>query len=219
MSAVEPAPGTQDNPTSARSPRRPRAVFDLLARLVVMLAAVLVLLLLLGFFVTLAGGSRLAYDHLGANFLTNNDWDPVHGNFGALSSVVGTLVSTLIAMLLAVPIGLAIALFLVEVAPPMVSTVVGNAVELLAAIPSIIFGMWGLFVLAPLLADYVEPALKSSLGEVPVLGSLFSGKPRGIDMFNAGLVLALMILPFITAVSRDVFRSVPPVLREAAYGM
>jgi phosphate transport system permease protein len=240
MSVAEREPGGQQPP----SQRRPSAAPDLLARSLAGAAAVAIVALLVGFFVALARDSQEAFDTLGWRFLITNDWDPVNGKFGALASVVGTLVSTLIAMLLAVPVGLAVALFLVDFAPSTASAVasvfgvfgarasaaagsaatwliglIGGAIELLAAVPSIIFGMWGLFVFGPFLAEYVEPALRRGCKGVPVLETLFSGPTRGKDMLNAGLMLALMILPFITAVSRDVFRSTPSVLREAAYGM
>ena len=135
--------------------------------------------------------------------------------FGGLSSIYGTLVSTLIAMVIAVPLSLAIALFLVELAPPRVSRVVGTMIELLAAIPSIIYGMWGMFVFAPFMARYVQPLLQGTLGFLP----LFQGPPMGIGMLTAGIILAFMVLPFICAITRDVFQLVPPVVKESAFGM
>jgi phosphate transport system permease protein len=197
------------------------------------------LALLAGLFVVLYRDSRLALQTYGWGFWTseawnsppavssasggddtdeldNPDWVPPPRQYGALVSIYGTMVSSLIAMVLAVPISLVIALFLVELAPTWVAAVVGGAIELLAAIPSIVFGMWGLAVLVPLLQNYVEPALQNLTGpEFP----LFSGPPVGYGMLNAGLVLALMVLPFITAITRDVFRTMPTVLRESAYGM
>lgn len=140
---------------------------------------------------------------------------PVSQNFGALSSIYGTLMSTAIAMLTAVPLSMVIALFLVELAPPKISYLVGNAIELLAAVPSIIYGMWGLFVFAPFMADYVQPLLSEYLGWLP----LFQGPEMGIGMLTAGIILALMILPFISTVMRDVFAMVPDVMKEAGYGM
>ena len=136
-------------------------------------------------------------------------------NFGAASSIFGTLISTLIAMAIAVPLSLAIALFLVELAPPRVSRVVGTLIELLAAMPSIIYGMWGLFVFAPFMAHYVQPWLGQTLGFLP----LFQGPPMGIGMLTAGIILAFMVLPFISAIARDVFQLVPPVVKESAFGM
>ena len=177
--------------------------------------AAVVLLLIAGFFVRLVLSCRLSLARFGWRFLVTSDWDAVAGQFGALSSIFGTLVSTAIAMLIAVPLSLVIALFLTELAPPMLRRVTGTAIELLAAVPSIIFGMWGLFVFAPFMAKYVEPALGRSLGFLP----LFRGPPMGIGMLTAGIILAFMILPFISSVMRDVFQMVPAVVKESAYGM
>ncbi len=153
----------------------------------------------------------------GLSFITQSRWapDPAHNQFGALSSIFGTVVSSVIAMMIAAPLSLAIALFLVELAPRWLSAAVGTAIELLAAIPSIIFGMWGLFVLAPFMAHHVQPALQRWTGNFP----LFTGPPMGLGMLTAGFVLSLMVLPFTTAISRDVFRMTPSVLRESAYAM
>ncbi len=151
----------------------------------------------------------------GLSFLTSAQWNPVTEDFGALIPIVGTLLSTLIALLFAIPLSIGIALFLVELAPYWLRGPFGAAIELLAAIPSIVYGMWGLFVLSPLMADYVQPWLKSSLGFIP----LFAGPNMGIGMLTAGLVLTLMIIPFISAVIRDVFLMVPLNLKEAAYGL
>jgi phosphate transport system permease protein len=179
------------------------------------LCAILVLVLMVGVFWQLLSHSLLAIQKFGFRFLTSQAWNPVTQEFGAASSIYGTLVSTSLAMILAVPSSLVIALFLVELAPPSISRIVGYAIELLAAIPSIIYGMWGLFVFAPFMADHVQPALGKTLGFLP----LFQGPPMGIGMLTAGIILALMILPFITAVSRDIFRMVPPVVKESAYGL
>jgi len=168
-----------------------------------------------GILAVLLHGSRLSLDAFGWGFLFSQSWNPVTEEFGAASSIYGTLVSTAIAMLIAVPLSLVIALFLVELAPPRVSRLVGGAIELLAAIPSIIYGMWGLFVFAPFMADHVQPFLNRATGNF----LLFQGPPMGIGMLTAGIILALMILPFITSVTRDIFRMVPPVVKESAYGM
>lgn len=152
--------------------------------------------------------------HFGPGFLVSTEWDPVQRNFGALSSIYGTLVSTAIAMLLAAPIGMGVALFLVELSHPILSRIVGSAIELLAAIPSIIYGMWGLFVFAPLMQQHVQPFLGKYLGMLP----LFQGAPMGIGMLTAGIILALMILPYVSAVTRDVLNMVPPMLKEAGHG-
>lgn len=188
---------------------------DLVFKFLVTASAALVLALMVGIFFELLRNSRLSLEKFGPGFLFSKEWNPVKQEFGALSSLFGTIVSTLIAMLLAVPLSVVIALFLVELAPPRLSAVVGNAIELLAAIPSIIYGMWGLFVFAPYMADHVQPFLGKTLGFLP----LFQGPPMGIGMLTAGIILALMILPFISAVMRDVFRMVPPVVKEAGYGM
>ena len=158
--------------------------------------------------------SRVSISQFGFGFLTSSTWNPVTQNFGALSSIYGTLVSTAIAMLIAAPLGITIALFLVELSHPVVSKIAGGAIELLAAIPSIIYGMWGLFVFAPIMQQHVQPVLGKMLGALP----LFSGPPMGIGMLTTGIILALMVLPFITAVTRDVLQMVPPVLKEAGHG-
>lgn len=177
--------------------------------------AVLVPLLIAAIFSELLHYSLPAFKKFGLSFLISQEWNPVTGQFGAASSIFGTLVSTFIAMIIAVPLSLAIALFLVELAPPKLSRAVGTMIELLAAIPSIIYGMWGLFVFAPLMARYVQPVLGHYLGVLP----LFQGPPLGIGMLTAGIILAVMILPFISAVTRDVFQLVPPVVKESAFGL
>lgn len=156
-----------------------------------------------------------ALKEFGPGFITSNSWDPVLGNFGALSSIYGTLTSTLIAMVIAVPLSLGIAIFLVELAPPKISRIIGSAIELLAAIPSIIYGMWGLFVFAPFMADHVQPFLSRHLGFLP----WFQGPMMGIGLLTSGIILSLMILPFISSVTRDVFKMVPNVMKESSYGM
>lgn len=177
--------------------------------------AAIIFLVMAAIFVELIRNSLPSLHRFGLEFLFRNVWNPVTMEFGAASSIFGTLVSTLIAMLLAAPLSLAIALFLVELAPPTLSAVVSRGIELLAAIPSIIYGMWGLFVFAPYLADHLQPLLNKYLGFLP----LFQGPPLGIGMLSAGIILALMVLPFICAVSRDVLAMVPVVLKESAYGM
>ncbi|GAB4353359.1 MAG: phosphate ABC transporter permease PstC [Candidatus Abyssubacteria bacterium] len=177
--------------------------------------ASLLLIVLLGIFAELVWHSRLSLKEFGLSFLASQSWNPVTREFGALSSIYGTVVSTLIAMLLAIPLSVVIALFLVELAPQWMSRLIGGAIELLAAIPSIIYGMWGLFVFAPFMADHIQP----SLGKVGGWTPLFQGPPMGIGMLTAGIILALMILPFISAVYRDVFRMVPAVVKESAFGV
>jgi phosphate transport system permease protein len=175
----------------------------------------LVPLVMLAIGLELLLSSLPALRQFGWRFFLSQEWNPVLQEFGAASSIFGTLVSTLIAMAIAVPLSLAIALFLVELAPPRVSRVVGTAIELLAAVPSIIYGMWGLFVFAPFMATYVQPFLGGALGFLP----LFTGPPLGIGMLTAGIILAFMVLPFVSAVTRDVFQLVPPVVKESAFGM
>ncbi len=179
------------------------------------LSAGVVVLLVTGIFIKLAAGSLPSIREFGLGFLFSQEWNPVTQQFGALSSIYGTLLSTGIAMIIAVPVSLIIALFLVELAHPRVSQVVGGAIELLAAIPSIIYGMWGLFVFAPFMSNHVQPLIKRFAGDLP----LFAGPPMGIGMLTAGIILALMILPFVTSVTRDVFTMVPGVVKESAYGL
>lgn len=183
------------------------------------LAALLVLAILGGVMIALIVGAAPALSKFGFGFLTSQSWNPVTENFGALAPIYGTLVTSLIAMLIAVPFGLMIALFLTELCPMWLRRPIGIAIELLAGIPSIIYGIWGLFVFAPFLQQHVQPGLIATFENVPVLNSLFAGPPYGIGVLTAGLILAIMVLPFITSISRDVFEAVPPVLKEAAYGL
>ena len=182
-------------------------------------AAWLVLILLGGIALSMAWGGRLAFKTFGLGFITSGNWDAVNGQFGALVPIYGTLASSAIALIIAVPVSLGIALFLTDIAPRWLRGPVGIAIELLAAIPSIIYGMWGLFVFAPFLAQHVEPWVNDHLGQWPVLGPLFSGPPIGIGLLPAGIVLGIMIIPFISAVARDVFSAVPPGIREAAVSL
>jgi phosphate transport system permease protein len=181
--------------------------------------AVGVLLLLTGVMISLVAGSLPALRTFGLGFLTGERWNPVTEKFGALAPIYGTLVTSFIAMLIAVPVGLMIAFFLSELCPPWLRRPIGIAIELLAGIPSIIYGIWGLFIFAPFLQATLQPLLINTLGNVPGIAPLFSGPPYGIGMLTAGLILAIMVLPFITAISRDVFEAVPAVLKEAAYGI
>jgi len=188
-------------------------------RLVVSGAGLFVLLALVGAAVSMAWGGRLAFETFGWQFLTTQEWDVPASKFGALVPIYGTLVTAGIAMLIAVPVSFGIAVFLTEVAPPWLRGPVGAAIELLAGIPSIIYGMWGLFVLAPVLAEHAYPWINDHLGTLPVLGPLFAGPPLGIGMLTAGLVLAIMIIPFISSVMREVFLTVPNRLKESAYAL
>jgi len=182
-------------------------------------AAITVLVILGGIIISLIQGSLPALRTFGFGFLVHETWNPVTEKFGAIAPIYGTVVTSLIAMLIAVPVGLFIALFLTELCPMWLRRPIGIAIELLAGIPSIIYGIWGLFVFAPFLQQYVQPFLIAVFGEIPVLSTLFEGPPYGIGILTAGLILAIMVLPFITAISRDVFEAVPPVLKEAAYGL
>jgi phosphate transport system permease protein len=181
--------------------------------------AVAVLIILGGIIVSLIYGAAPALRTFGFDFLVTESWNPVTEQFGAAAPIYGTLITSAIAMLIAVPLGLLIAVFLTELCPMWLRRPIGIAIELLAGIPSIIYGIWGLFVFAPFLQRTVQPALIGLFGDVPVLSSLFAGPPYGIGVLTAGLILAIMVLPFITSISRDVFEAVPPVLKEAAYGI
>ena len=181
--------------------------------------AFLVFSLLLAILASLIVGSQLTLEKYGFSFIWSSEWDPVKEEFGALIPIYGTLMTSLIAMLIAVPVSFGIALFLTELSPGWLKRPLGTAIELLAAIPSIIYGMWALFVFAPLFQTHIQPMLIDSLGNVPFFGALFAGPPIGIGMLTAGLVLSIMVIPFITAVMRDVFEIVPPMLKESAYGL
>lgn len=182
-------------------------------------SAVVVMVVLAGIFVVLFIDSLPALRKFGLGFFVTSAWNPVKEQFGGLAPVLGTLVSSGIAMLIGVPLALGIALFLNELCPFRLRPTLTVTIELLAAIPSIIYGMWGLFVLAPFMAAHVQPLLIDRLGPLPLVGALFQGPPFGIGMLTAGLILGVMILPFIASISRQVFASTPPVLREAAYGV
>ncbi len=181
--------------------------------------ALLVFFSVVGILISLLIGAWPAMSKFGPSFLWSKEWNPVTEHFGGAVAIFGTLVSSLIALIIAVPVSFGIALFITELAPNWLKRPVGIAVELLAAIPSIIYGMWGLFVFAPLFADHVQPWVTDHTADLPILGPLFDGPPMGIGMFTAGLILAIMITPFIAAVMRDVFEIVPGVLKESAYGL
>ena len=178
-----------------------------------------VLALLLAVLLSLLIGSLPAIRAFGFGFLWNQSWNPVKDLFGALPAIYGTLVTATIAMVIAVPVGLGVAMFLTELCPPVLRRPIGVMIELLAAIPSIIYGIWGLFVLAPVLQLTVQPFLIDTLGNIPLLGVLFAGPPLGLGVLTAGFILAVMVLPFVASISRDVFLTVPSVLRESAYGI
>jgi phosphate transport system permease protein len=201
------------------STMRKQRMQDFLFHKVTMLFAASVLLVLIGIIVSLIIGAIPAFREFGPGFITRVEWDPVNDQYGALIAITGTLVTSFIALLIAFPISFGIALFLTEICPVWLRRPMGTAVELLAGVPSIIYGMWGLFVFAPLFGDYVQPLLKQTLGALPIIGKLFSGPTMGMGILTAGLILAVMIIPFISSVMRDVFEIVPAVLKESAYGL
>jgi phosphate transport system permease protein len=192
---------------------------DAAFRQVTRAAAIAVLLLLSGVIISLVDGSIPALRTFGFGFLFSARWNPVTEIFGALPAIYGTVITSLVAMLIAVPVGLMIAFFLTELCPQWLRRPIGIAIELLAGIPSIIYGIWGLFIFAPFLQETLQPFLINTLGNVPGIGPLFGGPPYGIGILTAGLILAIMVLPFVTSISRDVFEAVPGVLKEAAYGL
>jgi phosphate transport system permease protein len=181
--------------------------------------SLVVLVSLVGIILSLAVVAWPSFQKFGVEFLWRVEWDIINEEFGAAIAIFGTLTSAAIAVLIAVPLSFGIALFLTETCPVWLRRPLGTAIELLAAVPSIIYGMFGLFIFAPLFAEYGQPALQSTLGQMPLIGPLFGGATNGIGILAAGLVLAFMILPFIAAVMRDVFEIVPPILRESAYGV
>jgi phosphate transport system permease protein len=181
--------------------------------------ALSVLLVLVGIIVSLMIGAWPALREFGLPFITSIEWDPVNDKYGALIAIVGTLSTSFIALLIAFPVSFGIAVFLTEICPAWLKRPLGTAVELLAGVPSIIYGMWGLFVFAPLFADHVQPLLAQTLGQLPVIGQLFKGPMMGIGILTAGIILAVMVIPFIASVMRDVFEVVPPVLKESAYAL
>lgn len=182
-------------------------------------SALLTLLLLAAIIASLIYGSWPSIKQFGFGFLHSGDWNPPMDKFGALIPVYGTLATSAVALVIAVPVSFGIALFLTELSPPWLRRPLGTAIELLAAIPSIVYGMWGLLYFSPLFAQYGQPALAATLGKLPVVGALFSGAPLGIGILAAGIILAIMIIPFIAAVMRDVFSVTPAMLKESAYGV
>ena len=192
---------------------------DFLFHKITLLFAALVLLVLVGIMLSLIIGAWPALQHFGPGFITRIEWDPVNNEYGALIAIAGTIITSTLALLIAFPISFGIALFLTEICPAWLKQPLGTAIELLAGVPSIIYGMWGLFIFAPLFADHVQPLLQNVLGDVPVIGQLFQGPMMGIGMLTAGLILSVMIIPFIASVMRDVFDTCPGVLKESAYAL
>ena len=200
-------------------PARSRNIGDALFALTARSSGIFVLLLLGAIIVVLFIGGLGAFTKFGLGFLTSDNWDPVQQDYGAVVPVYGTIITSVLALILAVPISFGIAFYLTELAPMWFRGPVGTAIELLAAVPSIIYGMWGFFVIVPIMSKYVQPSVIDSLVDVPVLGDLFQGPPFGTGIATAALILAIMIIPFIAATMRDVFNTVPPVFKESAYGV
>jgi phosphate transport system permease protein len=202
-----------------RSRTRTASIADQLFRALSAAFAALVLLAVFGVLVVLLRGSWPAWKSFGFGFLASKEWNPVTGHFAALAPLYGTIVTSVIALVVGVPVSFGIALVITELAPRWLKRPIGVAIELLAAIPSIIYGMWGLFIFAPRFAAHVQPWLTDHLGNLPLIGAVFQGPPMGIGMLTAGLILAIMIIPFMAAVMRDVFDTVPSSLRESAYAV
>ena len=181
--------------------------------------ALLVLATLVGIIASLVVGAWPTLTQVGPKFFVTETWDPVRKVFGGLAPLWGTIITATIALVIAVPVSFGIAVFLTEMCPPVLKRPLGTAVELLAAIPSIIYGMWGLFVFAPLFAETLQPLMTATLGKLPVVGIVFQGSPNGFGVFTAGVILSVMVIPFIASVMRDVFETTPPILKESAYGL
>jgi phosphate transport system permease protein len=203
----------------AASGRRGGAIGDLVFRSLTFLFALLVLLILGGVIVALIEGALPAFRTFGLSFVVTEVWNPVTEKFGALASIYGTLATSAIAMLVGIPVAFGVALFITEICPLWLKRPLATMIELLAAIPSIIYGIWGLFVFAPFVQQYIEPAIIDTFGQIPGIGALFAGPPLGIGILTAGFILAIMVLPFISSIMRDVFETVPPMLKESAYGL
>ncbi|PAT36676.1 phosphate ABC transporter permease subunit PstC [Vandammella animalimorsus] len=223
VNTAGPDPQARQQPLRQEGPKLPQRrvgrLPDLLFGLLTRGAAVLTLAALAGIMVSLLVAAWPAIQAFGLGFVFNAEWDPVLEEFGGLSMIYGTLATSLIALLIAVPVSFGIALFLTELAPPWLKRPLGTAIELLAAVPSIVYGMWGLMVFGPVLVEYFQKPLQALLGDVPVLGALFGGVPMGIGLLPAGIILAIMIIPYIAAVMRDVFEVTPALLKESAYGL
>ena len=201
------------------SPRRQSPLPDRIFGWIAKGAALLTLSLLIGILVSLVYGAWPAITKYGLGFLTSSVWDPVKDEYGGLVMIYGTIATSFIALLIAIPVSFGIALFLTELSPAWLKRPLGTAIELLAAVPSIVYGMWGLLVFGPILATYVQQPLQAAFGSTPYLGALFSGPPVGIGILSAGIILAIMIIPFIASVMRDVFEVTPPLLKESAYAL
>ena len=204
---------------SAAQRGRASSIGDVVFRALTFLFALLVLLILGGVIVALVEGALPALGTFGVAFLFSDVWNPVTEQFGALAPIYGTLVTSAIAMLVGIPVAFGVAVFITEICPIWLKRPLATMIELLAAIPSIIYGIWGLFVFAPFVQQYIQPNLIDSLGQIPGFGALFAGPPLGIGVLTAGFILAIMVLPFISSIMRDVFETVPAILKESAYGL
>ncbi|MFN7427100.1 MAG: phosphate ABC transporter permease PstC [bacterium] len=223
MAAILPVSATdqtaEPRPPAPTAIRRDDRLGDQVFAVLTTGAALITLGLLLGILLSLVAGAIPSMREFGLSFLWTAEWDPVKERFGGLVMIYGTLVTSLIALLIAVPVSFGIAIFLTELSPGWLRRPLGTAIELLAAIPSIVYGMWGLLVFAPIFSDYVQIPLQTAFGDVPGLGALFQGPPVGIGILCASVILAIMIIPFIASVMRDVFEVTPPMLKESAYGL
>jgi phosphate transport system permease protein len=204
---------------SAAQRQRAGSIGDVVFRALTFLFALLVLLILGGVIVALVDGALPALRTFGFSFVVTEVWNPVTEKFGALAPIYGTLVTSAIAMLVGIPVAFGVAVFITEICPLWLKRSLATMIELLAAIPSIIYGIWGLFVFAPFVQQYIQPAIIGTLGQVPGIGALFAGPPLGIGVLTAGFILAIMVLPFISSIMRDVFETVPAILKESAYGL
>lgn len=195
-------------------------VTDVLFLMLTAFTAFSVIIITVGIFLVLFKESLPAMNRFGfEGFIFSTQWDPVQEEFGALPALVGTLITAFLALLLATPIAIGIAIFITEIAPSFLKGIIGTSIELLAAIPSIIYGMWGLFTLAPIMSQYIEPFLQATIGKIPLIGKLFEGTPLGVDLFTASIILSIMIIPFTASIARDSFNLTPSVLKESAYAI
>jgi phosphate transport system permease protein len=201
------------------SGHRGGVIGDFVFRSLTFLFALLVLLILGGVIVALIDGALPVFRTFGLSFFVTEVWNPVTEKFGALAPIYGTLVTSAIAMLVGIPVAFGVAIFITEICPLWLKRPLATMIELLAAIPSIIYGIWGLFVFAPFVQQYIQPAIIDTFGQIPGIGALFAGPPLGIGILTAGFILAIMVLPFISSIMRDVFETVPPMLKESAYGL
>jgi phosphate transport system permease protein len=201
-------------PTTKKNP------IDMVFAVLTAISSFSIILLIVGILIVLVSESSLSIHKFGMfKFIFSTDWDPVRKIFGAAPTLYGTLVTTVLSMLIAVPVAVGIAVFITEVAPNFLKGPIGVTIELLAAIPSIIYGMWGLFTLAPIMANYIEPGLQATLGKLPLFSILFQGTPMGIDLLTASVILSIMIIPFTASISRDAFNLTPEVVKESAYAL